>query len=325
MWQIQKSRDHLKPFVIPNESFHLGKQIGSGSYGAVYSSKIRDFRCIAKRMLDILVGRGGEERVSEKEKARMVSNFQRECTILSTARHPNVVQFMGVHYGSDKYDISLIMEHLPSDLENLLKHCGEEHANFKLPLSFQISLLSDISSGLLYLHSQSIVHRDLNAGNVLLTNDLQAKIADLGVSKLCSDKKWFQKLTKVPGAQGYMPPEARSDNPVYNEKIDVFSFGVLSLYIAIQEYPEFSVAVHVPDKVHEKGEDELFKRQKWLDQIVAENHPFLELVRQCLLDQQRRIETSKVVEIVQKMHDVHPCTILQTLDVFAYFHDILNN
>ena len=318
---VQNSHDQLQPFVI-QEPFKLGTVIAAGSYGAVYSSMIGDVRCIAKRILDILVGRDGHEGVREKYKSTILSNFQRECTILSTARHPNVVQFIGVHYGSDQYDIRLIMEHLPTDLEKLLAYCEENQHGFKFPLSFQVSFLSDISSGLLYLHSQSIVHRDLNSGNILLTADLQAKIADLGVSKLHQDRKWFQKLTKAPGASGYMPPEALREKPDYDEKIDIFSFGVLSLYIATQKYPEVSEE-HVPDQIHHKGEGEIYKRRKWVDPLKTQYHPFHDLVRQCLLEKQKRPNTTEVVEIVRRMHDTQVCTIEETLNVFAHFHDLL--
>ena len=320
--QVKSSDDQLQPFVI-QEPFQLGTIIAAGSYGAVYSSTVDDIRCIAKRIHDILVGRGEQQRVSEMDKSSILANFQRECTILSTARHPNIVQFMGVHYGSDQYDIRLIMEHLPTDLERLLAHYKENRHHFKLPLSFQVSFLSDISSGLLYLHSQSIVHRDLNSGNILLTADLQAKIADLGVSKLHQDRKWFQKLTKAPGASGYMPPEALREKPDYDEKIDVFSFGVLSLYIATQNYPEV-FEEHVPDRIHHKGEGEIYKRRRWVDPLKTQRHPFHDLVRQCLLEKRKRPNTTEVVKIVRRMHDTHVCTIEVTLNVFAHFHDLLN-
>ena len=307
------------------EPFQLGTKVGGGSYGAVYSSTIgtdNGIRCIAKRIHNTLVGRGEYEEVGEQDKSTILSNFQRECTILSTARHPNVVQFIGVHYGIDQYDICLIMEHLPSDLKRFLAYCEKNEHGFKLPLSFQVSFLSDISSGLLYLHNQSIVHRDLNSGNILLTADLQAKIADLGVSKLHQDRKWFQELTKAPGASGYMPPEALREKPDYDEKIDIFSFGVLLLYIATQKYPEVSEE-HVPDRIHHKGEGEIYKRRKWVNPLKTQRHPFHDLVRQCLLGKRKRPNTTEVVEIVRRMHDTQVCTIEETLNVFAHFHDLL--
>ncbi len=87
--------------------------------------------------------------------------FQNECHILSVLDHPNIVTFVGVHYGRDKNDISLIMERLHSDF------C----------MMYPIK-------GLHYLHSLTphLIHRNLTALNILLTLYLAAKIGDMGES-----------------------------------------------------------------------------------------------------------------------------------------------
>ena len=81
-----------------------------------------------------------------------------------------------------------------------------------------LSILFDVSCGLLYLHTQlkePLIHRDLNAGNVLLTTDARAKIADLGMSKLLDYHPSSEAAQTVcPGAQAYMPPEALQERPV---------------------------------------------------------------------------------------------------------------
>ena len=103
----------------------------------------------------------------------------RSCVLLSGLRHPNIVQMLGVHYGgSDEADISLIMEYMHMDLE----HCMKTYPD--IPLPYKTSILRDVAYGLVYLHSIPIIHRDLNAGNVFLTESLTAKVADLGVAKL---------------------------------------------------------------------------------------------------------------------------------------------
>ena len=147
-------------------------------YGAVYEVRVHGVPCITKRLHDILVGRRGEEPVSKKERTEVTQKFWEEVKLLSGLRHPNVVQSQGVHYGCDKGDISLIMEYMHMDLE----HCITAYPN--IPLPYKTSILRDVSYGLAYLHSKPIIHRDLNAGNVLLTEFLRAKIADLGVAKL---------------------------------------------------------------------------------------------------------------------------------------------
>ena len=99
------------------------------------------------------------------------------------------------------------------------------------------SILLDVLYGLLHLHSQTppIIHRDLTAANILVTCDMKAKIADLGISKILSELNPLlaSAQSALPGTLGYMPPEALVEEPQYGTKLDVFSFGVVSLYAAI--------------------------------------------------------------------------------------------
>ena len=92
--------------------------------------------------------------------------------------------------------------------------------------------------GLAYLHSIPIIHRDLNAGHVLLTESLRAKIADLGVAKLFDrETAMIHTRTLCPRAQDFMPPECLDESPKYNTKVDIFSFGHLTIYLANQKAP----------------------------------------------------------------------------------------
>ncbi len=93
------------------------------------------------------------------------------------------------------------------------------------------------------MHSGGIVHRDLNANNVLLSKSLQAKVADLGVSRFIPANLQYltRGLSLAPGAIHYMSPEVLQENPSYGVKLDCFSFGHLSLYLAV----EVRIIMHV--------------------------------------------------------------------------------
>ena len=253
--------------------------MGGGCFGAVYEAKVNGATCVAKRLLDILTGARGHEQVSKEQWGVLADKFKVECSLLSKLRHPNVVQFLGVYEPSDDpRDMALVMEKLYMDLENFIT----KYPHMSLPIKLHI--LRDISCGLLHIHSHDIVHRDLNAGNVLLTHNLQAKVADLGASRVLG-RNFSGKLTAVPGAQDYMPPEAINDDPQYDFQLDVFSFGHLSLYLAICEFP----------KPREISSDEISqmtlfgkvvgiqakKRMKWLEKM-GRNHCLLDLIVQCL-------------------------------------------
>ena len=266
----------LDPYVVrPQRAITFDKKIGQGSYGSVYAINLDGTPCIAKRLQDILMGRKQEEAVSQETKENFHQKFFLECVLLSQTNHPNIVKFIGVHFGQDKFDLTLILEQLATDLQRFLK----KDAN--IPLSAKISILRDVSCGLLYLHERSIIHRDLSAGNILLTTDTRAKIADLGVSRIF-DRSTSQ-LSKLPGTLAYMPPESLEDVSKYDESLDVFSCGVLALYVAIQEFPEFSWS-HVPDAIMTKGEGEIYKRRSWFDKMNTKQPELSSLVLWCLQD-----------------------------------------
>ena len=278
------------------EGLGEGKERGRGSYGAVYEVRVNGVPCIAKRLHDILVGRGGQEPVEANQRAKLIGKFQEECDLLSNLRHPNVVQFMGVHYGRDEADIGLIMECMNMDLE----HCMKTYPNFPLP--YKTRILRDVAYGLAYLHSIPIIHRDLNAGNVLLTESLRAKIADLGVAKLF-DREVAMKRTRTvcPGAQDFMPPESLTKSPKYSDKLDLFSFGHLAIYLVNQEAPHVEDSTILARDVLNK-QIQVGKRRRSLDQMGGPRHPLYATVVQCLSDTPDQRPTSR--DLVRRMEEL---------------------
>ena len=103
----------------------------------------------------------------------------------------------------------------------------------------------DVAEGLAYLHYECnppIVHRDLASKNVLLTEDRQAKIADLGLAKFFSrDQKML--ASPVSATPAYAAPETYSPNRSspkveYSIKIVIFSFGVIMMELINGRYPK---------------------------------------------------------------------------------------
>ena len=279
------------------EGLEDGESKGSGSYGAVYAVTVRGLPRIAKRLHSILVSAD----VSPEERQGIRERFLNECLLLSKLDHPNVVKFTGVHFKlSDRSDVTLIMERLHMDLENFLNPKQRPDIDHFTKLS----ILLDVSSGLLYLHTQlekPLIHRDLTAANVLLTEDFkQAKIADLGVSKLIEN--YAQRAatrTACPGTLAYMPPEALYERPKYDTPLDIFSFGQLALYVALQQFPVvYEISPEESIKAHQTGELAIFKRKKWIDKL-PEDHYLRDLILDCLKDEPvRRPSTEKLSEMM---------------------------
>ena len=263
------------------EGFDERKVVGHGAYGAVYEVRMNGTPCIAKKVHDILVSQGGNAQVGRREIEAVRRKFQAECKLLSKLKHPNIVQFLGIY--RDKDDDVLVMEYMPMDLAKCLDNCTGQQ--FNIPLPIKLSILQDVTNGLLYLHSLAppIIHRDLTASNILLTSDMRAKIADLGVSKVF-DLRRVQTIqqTKAPGTPAYMPPEALIPEPQYDVQLDIFSFGVLSIYIANQEFP----APHEVSPtliILKQKQIQILKRQHWIDKMGVD-HPLCPIVVQCLQD-----------------------------------------
>ena len=276
---MAKKEDPFASYTVDlDEPIDVTKLKGVGSFGAVYEVKFRGCTCVLKRLLDILTGVRGQEFVSPQQYRPLLEKFRQECDLLSKMRHPNVVQFLGIYRGSpDPRDLSLIMEKLFIDLDNFIK----TYKN--VPLCVKLNILHNVSSGLVYMHSLGVMHRDLNAGNVLLTDDLKAKVADLGMSRAFNTNRQYA-FSVVPGALDYMPPEAQTGN--YGIKIDSFSFGHLALYLLVEVYPHLEVVTmkSLRNSLDQYASIEMLKRREWLSKLEPDHciHP---LLTSCLQDE----------------------------------------
>ena len=292
--------------VTLDEPINPNDKIGEGQYGAVYRVKFKGAACIAKRLHDVLTGVRGEEAVDDEQWKGIVAKFENECSFLSKLRHPNVVQFLGIYQPTgDPRDLVLVMEKLLMDLKQFVT----KHPKAVTPL--KLNILHGISCGLLYIHSHGIVHRDLNAGNVLLTEGLQAKVADLGVARIIGPRLTGE-LTQAPGAQDYMPPEALDKSPMYEFSLDVFSFGHLSLYLINGEYPlPRDPSIHSIQKPSAQSGVvmglQAQKRKQWLD--MMEDHCLSPLVVRCLQDVPKQRPTmAELNKEVEKHCNSNPMT-----------------
>ena len=155
-------------------------------------------------------------------------------------------------------------------------------------------------------HSPPIVHRDLSANNILLTKDLRAVIADLGVSKLLDLQRQTKTLTKAPGTlYYYMPPEALKEVPVYDVSLDAYSFGHLSLYVANQEFPNV-YEITMTQLVVQQQTIQISRRRRAIDEL-GEDHCLYPIIIRCLQDlPERRPTTSEINSTLKMLTEKHP-------------------
>ena len=281
----------LRPFVLPDVRL-TGRNIGSGSYGSVEEVEIPGAICAAKKIHDIFQDRS---QISEDEIRRASEQFVVECRVMSTIRHPRIVQFLGLCFFPRSLLPALVMEMLSTNLHEVLdpETEGQEERDDSenkpyIPLALKCSILSDVGQGLAFLHSRTppIIHRDLSARNVLLTTGMAAKIADLGMARLIPALRRAATMTKAPGASIYMPPEARENGSRYDVTIDVFSFGVLAMFTVSQVFPDPLPAAYMDEeRMTMVGRTELQRRGTYMQKIerqLREEHPLILMIQNCL-------------------------------------------
>ena len=268
-----------------------GKTIGRGSYAHVIELRYRELKCAGKELYPVPLP---TDDLSKDKKLAVLERVKKECDMLSSVKHPNVVQFMGVYFDEGNPLPVLVMEFVPFTLSQHL----DVHKPYPPEISYGI--LIDVAKALCYLHGGKpvIIHRDLSANNVLLTYDMSAKVSDLGTAKRLSEKL-NQHQTRCPGTLIYMPPEAYKRDSSYDETLDCFSYGILMLHIFSGEWPE---AKEIPGSGGQKSE--IDRRQKFVDKMGTD-HPLMGLVHGCLSAQDQRPSAKKILEKISEIKQQH--------------------
>ena len=232
----QQSQAHQETNVkFKTIKLYKEQVLGSGSYGTVYRAKCDDLVCAAKILHPTLFIPSQHFQISPKHVHRQpIKRFEAECEFLNTIRHPNIVQYLDLHQDPDNNLSVLLMELMDDNLTHYLENTSEA-----VPYHIQVNICHDIALALSFLHSNNIVHRDLSSNNILMIGNIRAKVADFGMARLGDINHQTSRLTftMCPGAQVYMPPEAVKEKPVYTEKVDCFSFGVITVQILSRKFP----------------------------------------------------------------------------------------
>ena len=156
--------------------------------------------------------------------------FRDEICLTADLRHPNIVNFIGCCFGKDL--MALVLEWVErGTLGDVLAQQSELDLTWNDPL---LKLVMDVARGGEYLHSRSIVHRDLKPENCLCTEFLTCKISDFGTSRYWRSAAGDEASMTATGTPMFVAPEV-SRGEEYGEKVDVYSFGVLLLCVAVEQ------------------------------------------------------------------------------------------
>ncbi|XP_039058324.1 receptor-like cytosolic serine/threonine-protein kinase RBK2 [Hibiscus syriacus] len=193
-------------------NFSPDNMIGKGGYAEVYKGRLTTGKYVAiKRLM-----KGSPE--------EMTIDFLSELGIIVHVDHPNIAKMIG--YGVEG-GMFLVLQLSPYGSLASILYGPREQLNWSLRFKIAVGT----AEGLAYLHEgcqRRIIHKDIKAANILLSENFDAQISDFGLSKWLPDQWTHHTVSKVEGTFGYLPPECFMHG-IVDEKTDVYAFGVLLL------------------------------------------------------------------------------------------------
>ncbi|KAL5818557.1 hypothetical protein ACOSQ4_022399 [Xanthoceras sorbifolium] len=203
--------------------FHNDSLIGSGGFGDVYKAQLKDGSTVAIKKLIHISGQGDRE-------------FTAEMETIGKIKHRNLVPLLG--YCKVGEERLLVYEYMRyGSLEDVLH--DPKKSGIKLNWSVRRKIAIGAARGLAFLHHNCIphiIHRDMKSSNVLLDENLEARVSDFGMARLMSAMDTHLSVSTLAGTPGYVPPEYYQSFRC-STKGDVYSYGVVLLELLTGKRP----------------------------------------------------------------------------------------
>ncbi|XP_077782635.1 serine/threonine-protein kinase Nek5-like isoform X1 [Podarcis muralis] len=202
------------------DEYEVIKMIGEGSFGKVFLAKGKDNNqpCVIKEI--------NLTKMPRKEK----ESSQKEVAVLSKMKHPNIVAFYTAF--QEKNKLYIIMEYCDGGdlMKRIILQRGVLFDEDKI-----LSWFVQISLGLKHIHDRKILHRDVKAQNIFLSNNgVIAKLGDFGIARMLSNTMEFARTCV--GTPYYLSPEICENKP-YNNKTDIWSLGCVLYELCTLKHP----------------------------------------------------------------------------------------
>ncbi|CAO2145025.1 unnamed protein product [Urochloa humidicola] len=276
--------------------------VGNGGFGYVYKGKLSNGLDIAVKRKDASSFQGPHE-------------FRTETEAIPNLQHKNIIALIG--YCVQGEENILIYEYMANKCLASIFADGTKRE--MLNWSKRLQIIKGIADGLVYLHGHSqvcIVHRDIKASNILLDDEMNAKITDFGLALMLAPNTTAE--VTVMGTYGYADPEYVATG-IISEKADVYGFGIVLLEIIsgkLQSFNKVKVKGHrgllLPDYVRKYQT----KMHKLVDPLLRakqhESAQIMECVKVALLCIQHyaknRPTMSEVVTMLSSINVAQECS-----------------
>ncbi|KAL8246283.1 hypothetical protein R6Q59_007499 [Mikania micrantha] len=238
--------------------------------------------------------------------------FSTEIELLTSCQHPNIVSLLG--FSREAHEMILVFEYAFNG--SLSGYLGSSGKKINLTWAQRLQICLDIAHGINYLHTNMIIHRDIKSENILLDENLKAKVTDFGLSKFHPKKQQATTFyTKnIAGTEVYMDPEYLTTSK-YKRESDVYSFGVVLFEVlsgSLAYDPRYTCESHMglapiarrrfnegtlkelidPEMIQE-DDDRIFTLNRGPNQASFDT--FSKIAYQCLAETQAKRPTMEVV------------------------------
>ncbi|XP_052392554.1 serine/threonine-protein kinase 10 [Carassius gibelio] len=243
-----KQYEHVHRDVNPSDIWEIIGELGDGAFGKVYKAQNKETGALAAA------------KVIETKSEEELEDYMVEIDILASCDHQYIVKLLDAFFYDNK--LSIMIEFCPGgavDATMLELDRGLEEPQIQV-------ICRQMLEALQYLHSMKIIHRDLKAGNVLLTLDGDIRLADFGVS--AKNTKTLQRRDSFIGTPYWMAPEVvmcetMKDAP-YDYKADIWSLGITLIELAQIEPPHHELnPMRVLLKIAKSEPPTLERPAKW--------------------------------------------------------------
>uniref|UniRef100_A0A8C7TUP1 non-specific serine/threonine protein kinase n=1 Tax=Oncorhynchus mykiss TaxID=8022 RepID=A0A8C7TUP1_ONCMY len=254
----KKQYEHVHRDENPEEIWEIIGELGDGAFGKVYKAQNKQTGILAAA------------KVIDTKTEEELEDYMVEIDILASCDHHNIVKLLDAFYYDGKLWVS----------REGVCLCGPVPSELERPLTEpQIRVVcKQTLQALLYLHDNKVIHRDLKAGNILLSLNGDVKLADFGVS--AKNTKTLQRRDSFIGTPYWMAPEVVmcetfKDRP-YDYKADIWSLGVTLIEMAQIEPPNHEMnPMRVLLKIAKADPPTLMQPSRWSPE-------FSDFLRKCL-------------------------------------------
>ncbi|XP_077215058.1 receptor-like protein kinase BRI1-like 3 [Tasmannia lanceolata] len=300
--------------------FSAESLIGSGGFGEVYKARLKDGCTVAIKKLIRVTGQGDRE-------------FTAEMETIGKIKHRNLVPLLG--YCKIGEERLLVYDYMKwGSLETVLHERRIKGGSSKLDWAARKKIAIGSARGLAFLHHSCIphiIHRDMKSSNVLLDENLEARVSDFGMARLMNALDTHLSVSTLAGTPGYVPPEYYQSFRC-TTKGDVYSYGVILLELLSGKRPidplEFgdnNLVGWAKQLVRDKRAGEIFDTELLMGQKISgesELYHYLKIACECLDDRPLRRPT--MIQVMAMFKELHIDSETDILEGFSIKETIID-